>query len=509
MAFKDKDKKASARDSDDSDMMRRFKQNPLVFIGTFVILIIVIVAFVVVPAIVPKYERGRDVDLTFGYYDKVPISFVPGNYFSQYYDMMVRYLQNSMGGEDLSYMGYQIWNESFRAAAVHTAILQEMKNSGYAAPSQVVDRQVAGLPNFQENGRFSQTLYRQMDSNRRLTLWRQVQDDITKNHFVSDVAGLLKSEAEAEFIGAMAAAERSFEMAVFSVDDYPDGEYEAYAEENADIFRSVHLSVITISSSEREAHRILELIKSGETTFEDAARAHSKDHYAERGGDMGIRMVHELLADIPEEDVRENAIALAMDKYSDVMQTSSGWSFFRAQDDAQFADMSDPAVMDKVRSYMRNYQRGRMEDWAIDRANDFIALIEEEGFEEALARQGLESRSFGPIPINFGSVDLFGSLGSQSVNELRSSDSDENFWRVAFSTPVNTPSQPVVQGSNVLVLFPTDEAEADESAVESIASTYSSYWLDYNTEQSIQQYFMNSPKMEDKFLDVYFKYFMD
>jgi len=28
-------------------------------------------------------------------------------------------------------------------------------------------------------------------------------------------------------------------------------------------------------------------------------------------------------------------------------------------------------------------------------------------------------------------------------------------------------------------------------------------------EQSMQQYFINSPKMEDKFFDVYFRYFMN
>jgi len=224
---------------------------------------------------------------------------------------------------------------------------------------------------------------------------------------------------------------------------------------------------------------------------------------------MGIKMVHELLGDIPEEDVRENAIALAGGEYSDVMQTSAGWSFFRAEAALQYADTSDPVIMEKVRSYMRNDRRGRMEDWAIDQANSFIALIEEEGFEQALTKMGIESRSFGPIPINYGNVDLFTTLASQSVNEIRNSGSNENFWKTAFSTPVNSPSSPVVQGSSVLVLYPTAEAEIEESSIEGIASTYSSYWLYNNTEQSLQSYFLNSPKMEDKFFDVYFRYFMN
>jgi len=74
MAFKEKKK---AHDKADSELARRFKTSPLLFIGTFIVLIIVIVAFVLVPAIVPNSRFGRDVDLTFGYYDKIPISYVP------------------------------------------------------------------------------------------------------------------------------------------------------------------------------------------------------------------------------------------------------------------------------------------------------------------------------------------------------------------------------------------------------------------------------------------------
>ena len=508
MASKNREKKTPAGEKTGAEMIRRFKEKPFVFIGSFVILIIVVIAFVVLPAIAPEYGRGRNVDLTFGYYDKVPISYVPGNYFAQYYEMVVRYRQNTMDSENFAYMGYQIWREAFEAAAIHTAMLQEMKSAGYTAPSKTVDREVAMLPQFQENGRFSQALYRRMDNNSRLSLWKQVQEDIAKDHFRSDVLGLLQSDAEAEFIGLMASVERSFEMVSFSVDAFPNEEYEAYVQEYPDLFKSVHLSMITISSSEREAQSILTSINNSEITFEDAARAHSRDMYADRGGDMGIKMLHELSVDIPEENVRESIIALARGEYSRVMQSSSSWVFFRAEDTVQDADMSDPAVIEKVRSYMRNYQRGRMEDWAIDTANDLILLINETGFEDALYQQGIQSRSFGPLPVNYGNIDLFASLSYQPVEELRYAATDENFWKVAFSTPVNSPSVPLVQGGNVLVLFPTAETIADESSIEGIASTYSAYWLNYINELSLQNYFLNSPKMEDNFLDVYFRYFM-
>ncbi|MCL1931325.1 MAG: SurA N-terminal domain-containing protein [Treponema sp.] len=491
-----------------SELARRFKQHPLVFVGTFIVLVIVIVAFVLVPAIVPS-AGGRDVDLVFGYYDKIPISYVPGNFFAEYRDMLARYRQNSMNSENSSYFNYQIWRESFEAAVIHTAMLQEMKKAGYTAPEKIVDRNVAQLPQFQDNGRFSAALYRQMDDNRRLSLWRQIQEETTKDHFRSDAIDLLAPSAEGEFIGKMAAVQRSFNMAAFPVDAYPESEYSAYIEEHPDLFRSVHLSIITVNSNEKEARQILNNIKNNETTFEDAARSFSKDNYADRGGDMGIKMIYELTFDIPEDAAREQVIALARDEFSDVIKIGSSWVFFRANDALQEADAADPAVMDKVRSYVRNYEGGRMQDWAEAQAEGFIALVNEIGFEEALAEQRLEKKSFGPVPVNFGNVELFTSLASQPVTELASAANDENFWKVAFSTPVETPSKPVVQGNNVLVLWVTEETEIDAEAIESIVSTYNSYWLRYTTESSLQQHFLNSPKLEDKFLDIYFRYFME
>ena len=506
MAFKEK--KASTHEKNDSELVRRFKSNPLVFIGTILVLIIVIIAFVLVPAIVPEYGTGSSADLTFGAYDKVPISYVPGNYFARYYDMVARYRQNSIDPNNYQYAGYQIWREAFEAAALHTAILREMQKSGYTPPAKIVDRDVAQLPQFQENGRFSAALYNRLDNNARLALWRDVQDDLIKEHFRSDITSLLKPSAEAGFIGNMASPRRTFDMVAFSVDAYPDSEYTAYAEEHPGLFRSAHLSKITINSSEREAKQILASITNGTTTFEDAAKAHSQDSYAEKGGDMGIRLAHEFTAELTEEASREKIFALAKGEYSEVIPSGSGWAFFRAEDAVQPADITDPAALDKVRSYVRNFERGRMEDWAIAQAKEFIAIANKDGFEDAVYQRSLEKRHFGPIPLNYGNIDLFTTLESVSVSELSGSASDENFWKTAFSTPVNTPSEPLVQGGNVLVLYPAEESEADPSSIEGITSTYTSYWSSYMAEQSITTYFMNSEKMEDKFLETYFRYFM-
>ena len=169
MASKDKKTLNPSDNTVAADLMRRFKTHPFLFIGTIIVLVIVIVAFVFVPAIVPS--AGASVDLSFGSYNKIPLTYVPGNYFSQIREMIAQYRQPS---EDTNYQlaSYQIWREAFEETVIHTAILEEMNQAGYKVPPEVVDREVAQLPQFQENGRFSTSKYRALDDTSRITLWR-------------------------------------------------------------------------------------------------------------------------------------------------------------------------------------------------------------------------------------------------------------------------------------------------------------------------------------------------
>ena len=511
MAKKEKKIQVHDKESSSSEIVRRFKANPALFIGTVVVLVLVIVSFVLVPAIVPESTRGN-ASYTFGYYDKVPISWAPGNYFSQQVEQITQHYRSSMDTNDFQ-VGMIIWRQAFEAAAVHTAVLQELNKSNYSVPEKTVDRQVAQLPNFQENGRFSPALYRQVSDSERLSLWRRIRDEIAKMQYYNDLFSLLVSSSEADFIGDMSSNMRSFDIISFSVDDYPDSEYLTYAQEHSELFRAIHLSRISVNSSEREARKILASINDGTSTFEDAARSQSQDSYADRGGDMGIRYSFELEREITGADDREKVFSLGRGDLSDVMRIDERWVFFRVEDELKTADFNDEAVMDRVRSYIRNFERGRMEDWAIARAEEFKSEAEASGFDDAVRWLGKEKHSFGPLPINYGNVDLFTSLDSFSIPELSSSElsdmsRNENFWRTAFSTPIGTTSLPFVQGSKVLVLLPTEQVYADEEKIEEISSMYSSYWLSYVTEQTHYPYFINSSKMDNRFWDTYYNLFM-
>lgn len=506
-----KDKNAAVKDNSSSSLgiAEKFKQSPGLYIGSVVILVLVVVTFVGGDYLAGRGPGGGG-DLTFGYYDKVPISYVPGNMLAQYQEQAVRFYQSQ--GVDMSnfYIGAQIWRQAYEMAVTHTAILQIMKRSGYSVPEKTVDRQVASLPQFQENGRFSSALYNQMTDSQRVSLWRQVQDELVRLNYYSDFFGLLIPSGEAEFIGNMASVMRNFDLVSMSIDDFPDSEYLAYAQANQDLFKTIHLSRITVSSSERDAKRILESIKNGTNTFEDAARAQSQDNFADRGGDMGSRYSFELDSEIPGSADRNVVFGLRRGELSDVIRIGDRWAFFRVEDELKSPVLSDSSVMDKVRSYLRSFERGRMEDWAIAQANEFISEAKISGFDNAANWRSLRKNSFGPLPINYAGVDLFSSIESFQMPDVdvQSLSHNENFWKIAFSTEINTPSEPFVQGNNVIVLFPVEQINTEEGMIADIASVYSSYWVNMIAEQSLPHYFIKNPRMNDLFWEIYFRYFM-
>jgi len=506
MASKEKkqsEKNSKADSSDMSEIMHRLKTHPFLFIGTVVVLVIVIVAFVLVPAIVPSEGARSGGDLIFGYYNKTPIKYVANNYFYQVQQTL--YQNQRPNPDDSNFMGTMtnIWRQAFEEASIRIGILDEMKQAGFIAPENVVDREIAELSMFQENGRFSSVKYRALDNSSRMNLWRQVQESYIVQTYISDMGNLKSASNEASFVAAMASPQRNFDLAVFPLNSYPDSEIAAFAESHPEISSVVNLSRITITSGEREARQILDSIKNGSTTFEEAARNYSQDWAAERGGEMGITMAFELQYEITDEKTRADVINLGRGEISELVKVTSGWSIYRANETVRPADLSDLSQSSKIRSYIMNFQRGITEDWVISKAEKFSDQVRENGFDGAIAAAALTKKSFGPIPLNYGNSALMASVRSSGIPELENAGTNQFFWKAAFSTPINSPSSPLVIGDNIIVLFPLEEIPAADYEIDLIKS-YFPYWISATVEDSFRLYFLMNKKMDDRFFDTFY-----
>ena len=502
MPSRDKGKPEIREESTTAEWMRRLKTHPFLFVGTVLVLVIVIVAFVFLPMPGIRSQSGVP-DYVFGYYNKIPIRYARDNYFARVQQSLSR--DQLPSSDDPSYMRVMAsqWRQAFEETVVHMGILDEMKQAGYNIPDEMVDRTVAKLPEFQENGHFSAIRYRSLDKNSRMNLWRQTQESIIVQAYVSDLSSLGTSSKEVSFIGSMASPRRTFNLAVFPFSSYPDSEIIAYGNANSALFRIVHLSRISIAN-EKEAQQILDSVKNGVSTFEDAAKASSQDAYADKGGDTGIRMAYELTADILDEPAREKIISLAKGSLSDVVKVTGGWAFYRAKEAARPADTGDPLQLDKIRRYMMINSRGQAEDWLIAEAGKFSVQVKDKGFDEAARYGKIVTRNFGPVSLNYGNSALFGSLPAKDVPELTNAETNQFFWKAAFTTPLKTPSTPVVIGDNVLVLYPLEESAADANEMGMIQMYYP-YYLNYGMQQQFGSYFLTSNKLVDNFNEMFWK----
>ena len=501
MLSKDKKSSQSKSESSRSELVRRFKANPFLFCGTVFILVIIVVAFVFVPAIVPDaFGAG---DLTFGSFNRVPIAYVPGNHFHQVHQFLMQRHQPAHDDPNFMLMVAQIWRHAFEEAAIRIGILEKMRQTGFVVPQDVVNREMAELPMFQENGRFSLARYRALDNNARMTLWRQVQENYIIDHYLADMANIQTPSREVSFVSSMASMQRSFDLAIFPLASYPDAEVIAFAEANPDLFSTVRVSSITLNN-EREAQQILANIQNGVISFEEAARNHSQDWAADRGGDMGSFVSFELRWLMGNEDARLSVMNLPAGGLTDVFRVPAGWAFYRVDEAAHLTDLNDPVMMGRVRNYLMQNLRGRVEDWAISEAGRFTALAQEIGFDAAIAAEGITRRSFGPIPLNFGDSVLFAPIAAAGVPELEGAGNDTFFWRAAFTTPLNTISRPIVIWDNVMVLLPLEEVPMEESDIGFIESFYP-FWIRNSIDGAHRAYFLNHDRLDDRFNETFWR----
>ncbi|MDR2842175.1 MAG: peptidylprolyl isomerase [Spirochaetaceae bacterium] len=523
MASKDKKSSFSHRDSGKEELAKRFRQNPFIFIGTFVVLVLVIVSFVLVPAIVPQGVELSISASTFGYWDGKPIAYTSGSLFynfqKQYEDdsqarrarMQIQYQTEGQSKSALWNENFDVWSNAFNAAVMRTAVLDIMKKSGYQPPKELIDKMVASLPLFQVNGRFSSPKFEDLkrtDPIRILTMWQDVRDNYVAQRFYEDAGSLLVSSQEADFIGSMAKTERTLKIATMTYSAFPDSALISFVEKNPANYKELQLSQITIKSSEKDAKNLLADIKNKKTTFEAAARSQSEDNFKDKGGDAGVRYVFEFAGVVTNDEDRASLANLTEGSFSDVYKSPEGWVFFSALKDAKNPDLSNSASLEKVRSYFNFAERGTIEDWLLDKANELVRLSKKVSFDEAANTMEFSVGEVGPISINYGNSSLFTVLDSSKIPSFSNAITrDKNFWKTAFLTKIQSPSEPIVLsggGSDcVAVIYPTEEIIQDDSDLEAIKSNFSTYWENQTINQEIQNSILTSKKFENNFFNAY------
>lgn len=478
-------------------------------IGSLIILLIAAGIFVLVPIF--SAGMGRKRIPAFGKYDGTEIRYEQGTDFANSVANIAENFKN-MGRNVENEDYYYIFEYAFNNTVLRLAAEKAVAKSGYTVPSTAVNR--AMRPYFtDENGKYSQRVYKQADPQRVADLRKSFEDTLFSGRYRADLFGsgetmgkiplygLKASESEINFIRKMNDNQRAFNSAAFNMNDYPDSEKIAYGKENIKKFVKYDLSVINCADKAKAAS-LLKRLSNSEITFADAVGEYSDRSYSDETGKLRNNygyQIERILADAA--DI-EKITGLAADTTSEVIKTSIGYSLFHADGEPVEPDFDDEGIVKTVYNYLTSYEFGRIEDYYVNAAKDFAKDARTSGFDSACRKYSLKNNAVAPFPVNYGNLAVLDKLDT-SVQGLYTASDNENFLKTAFTLEPDAVSEPIVMNRNVVVLQYVSGARDDSEQIpsEAISDEFAGY-----DSSSEQKSVLSSPKLVNNLREVYSKY---
>lgn len=477
------------------------------WIGSFIVFILAVICFVVfgVGTEIIAAITGAGQPTSFGKYDGKDIELVPGSDFANAVQNYSNYFQQQ--GQNLDENAYfYIYSYAFNAAVQSAAYKDAVKKSGYAPSDKAVNRVI--LPYFSNNGKYDPALYAQYSESDKATMRKDVANSLTYQRFSDDVFGsnddmfgFKASPKETDFVSTMASTKRGFEVAYFDKNSYPDSEVLSYANENKDKFTKYSLSVIS-TDDEAEAKKIHSQLLNNEVTFEDAISEYSKKYYSNSEGKVTNDYAYQISANLDSEDDLSKISALKKDEISEPVKMKNGFAIFKAAEDSVPADFANETTLNDVKSYIRANESGRIEDYFMAKANDFVKAAAGGNFDEKAAELGVQVAAASPFPLNYGELSFADKITADDVPALSGAGTNENLLEKAFALKENEVSEPIVNGNYIVVLklANTENVELSDDEKNHIADSLKEY--DYSSAQTA---ILTSDKVVNNVAQTYFK----
>lgn len=485
------------------------KKNSVYTLGSLIILLICAFVFVILPALTGAGEKQQKLS-EFGKYNGKSIRYEQNSdmadavtYYGQLYQMYGRELDSN------AY--YEIFYNAFNQTVLNYAYDDAVAKSGYVVPESAVTRQM--LPYFSENGKYSSKLYRQTPKDK----IRELKEKSTKSlysqryyddNFGSDekvgndtLYGLKTSSKELDFVSSYGDSLRGFNAAIFPLSDYPKSEKVKYAKENSDKFIKYNLSVISVDDKST-ANTVAKRIASNEITFADAVTEYSNKSFSNAEGKLTNSYKYQIENILVEKSDMDKLAGLSKDSVSGVIATGAYFSIFKADDEALNPDFDSDDLISQVSSYITTYENSVIEDYFTEKAKAFAKEAEKTSFKAAAIAQSVKTTELEPFPMNYGNISVSASLKSDEA-AFRNADSNENFLKTAFSLTKNQISEPLLLNRNVVVLQMTKEEKIADDADKSLPD------LSSFDRQSAQAAILKSDKLENHFMEVYFREMMN
>ncbi len=502
-------KKKKKSTETNTEVEKKRKNKPILYLFSVVLLVIIVVTFVGGPVAGNVAQGERPI---FGEYAGREIEFRYGNYFAQPTQLLSEQVRSGGQANNMINEAYQVWRGAFERSVVHEGILYQADKAGLTISDDLIDRRLTEYGPYVENGEFSEERYRNTPNSEKLTTRKLFRENLKEEQYREDLFDNTKiHQGELEFIMSMAENERSFRYVSYSFDDYPEEEVIAFGRTNADLFRRIKLSKITINTSREEAEAVLNQLEENPGRFEDLARTQSSDIYAETGGEMDWLHYYELEREFPTEDSLDEVFSLTPGELSGIIpdEDETLWRIYRCESPAVAPDFDAEETVETAREYMVRFEAGIIEDYLVEEARSFIAEARDTGFIDASISTGLQVEGTEYFPLNYGNSYFFKPVRplNPDSDALSTAPYSEQFFLETFSLEEGEISDPVVLDRNVLVMEPANIRNTPEEELVQLENYYSFIEREIK-EEDMSNHFLTSEKLEDNFDPVFTRYFI-
>ena len=459
--------------------MAGVKKNTLA-IGSIIILVFSVITFVFIPA--AGGQAGSNAKTMLGKWKNKRLDYTADGLFLREYRQlrssaeMRGYLRSDNKAQQ-EFMERQIMRTAFNASMIQLAAQEEALNAGFYLPNKNINRALISFYT-DSTGAYSEKLYNETSEQQRLAYRRQVIDYLTAQRYIEDnfgtydnIFGLKTSSAETAFVQKMAEKERIFNYVVFEESQFPQEKIREYGEEHADLFAEHNLLMLTFTSQE-DANKTAQALEKGEITFEDAVITNSTKVGTDSNGKLLSPYRTTVNRTFPESKDLDTVLKLGVDEVSPVVKTSYGYAIVKCTAPVTAADFTLTETQDRVFSYMKSNERGIIEDYLEQKAKTFAEAARIGGFAHEASVNDLVVQTSNPITLNYGNAAILPQISAQSDSFFAAGIRNENFYKKAFALKTAEISEPILLGSNVLVLQLEEEKTGSEETQNDIATSY-------------------------------------
>lgn len=465
-------------------------------IVTYVIL--GLLAIVLVVGVFPSFgAQGGPSSLTFGTYDGTPIEFSFGNYFYRQYQTQAQ--QNTASGDMAA---YQVWRAAYESTVFHTAVTKMARRAGIRVIDETLNKAIIDSGAYHKDGKFDVATYEKASVESKNQLKTQYEENLPVQMVMEDVATVLSSPAELDYIVAMGDSARSFEYVVFDATVYPDDLAKQYGMAHPAQFSMIDVSMISVADAEF-AETLRASILSGETTFEEAAKANSIDGFSDEGGKAGVWYLHELSSNFSNPEEVNVLFSTAVGEISQVFDAPGGSVLYRVEQSPFPADFEDAQVLSDVKTYIGTNDAGLIGTYLQQEAAAFAERASDGEFDAVAAEAGLETVTVEATPANVGGSNyLAGFSYTDPRGALTRLTNDQGAMGTLYTLPVGDVSEPIASGDVYVVAKVTGESPMDGEMRDYLKLVYP-YMSQSQSQQDLVQSIFTSDKFEDNFLISY------